>query len=227
MKKLTLLASLLAITIIPARAALVISEVNPGGSSASYGADWFELTNTGALSLDITGWKMDDSSAASGMAVALRGITSIGAGESVIFTEGNSTGSTDATIWANFETAWFGSSVPASFKIGGYGGSGVGLSTGGDGIAIFDGGGTLMAKVSFGSATTNFTFDNTAGLNNATISTLSAIGVNGAFLSNNGVEVGSPGVTPVPEPSTWITGAALVAFTGVLAVRRRRAAAQI
>lgn len=42
-----------------------------------------------------------------------------------------------------------------------------------------------MAKVSFGDATTGFTFDNAAGLDNATISALSAVGTNGAFFGRD------------------------------------------
>jgi len=47
--------------------------------------------------------------------------------------------------------------------------------------------------VQFAASTTGLTFDNTAGL--ATVTTLSAAGVNGAFLALDGVETGSPGTT--------------------------------
>ena len=66
---------------------VAITEVSPTGSSASYGADWFELTNTGSSALDITGWKMDDNSNSFAASVALRGVTSIAAGQSVVFLE--------------------------------------------------------------------------------------------------------------------------------------------
>ncbi len=131
MKKLTLLAALLASALVPAKAALLITEVYASGSSnGTYGADWFELTNTGTVALDITNWKIDDDSNSSSSAVAFRGITSIAAGESVVFFEGNSTGTNDSTIIASFKSAWFGSSVPASFRIGAYGGSGIGFGFG-------------------------------------------------------------------------------------------------
>src|SRR5262245_10929955 len=70
---------------------LIISEVDPSGSSASYGADWFEVTNTGASDVNIAGWKMDDNSNAFASAVALRNIpglpsvTTIPVGKSVVF----------------------------------------------------------------------------------------------------------------------------------------------
>ena len=187
---------------VAAHAQIIISEVDPTGSSASYAADWFELKNTGASAVDLTGWKMDDNSANFSLAVALRGITSIAAGQSVVFVEGNASGTTDATIDANFICAWFGGSAPVGFTIANYGGSGVGLSATSDAVNIYNSTGTLQAGVTFGASTAGFTFDNAAGLSGA-ISQLSAAGVNGAFLSFNGAETGSPGnVGPVPEPGT-------------------------
>ena len=89
------------------RADVIISEVSSTSSSnATYGADWFELTNTGAAAVDITGWKMDDGSHAFGAAVALNDVTSIDPGQSVVFMEGTS------ADYAAFESAWFGASVP-------------------------------------------------------------------------------------------------------------------
>ena len=95
-----------------------------------------------------------------------------------------------------FETVWFGGSAPAGFQIGTYTGSGVGLSTGGDEVNVFDAAGTHVTGVAFGASTTGQTFDNTAALGSATaplptISTLSVDGVNGAFTV--GAETGSPG----------------------------------
>src|SRR5262245_29066554 len=65
--------------------AIIISEVNPTGSgTVTYGADWFEVTNTGASDVNISGWKMDDNSNAFANAVALQGMTIIPAGKSAI-----------------------------------------------------------------------------------------------------------------------------------------------
>ena len=210
-----------------ASAAMLITEVDPSGSSAAYLADWFELTNTGDSAIDITGWKMDDNSNAFANAVALRGVTSIAAGQSVIFIEGTANGSTDAALQAAFKSAWWGSSVPNGLVFGGYGGSQVGLSGTADAVNIFDSSGTLIANVSFGAATASKTFDNTAGLNNATISTLSSAGVNGAFASFNAAEVGSPGVyappaVPVPA-SVWM----LFSGLGLLGANARRKRTQV
>lgn len=203
-----------------AKAQIIISEVDPTGSSdtATYAADWFELTNTGTSAVDITGWKMDDNSNSFALAVPLSLVgNSIAPGQSVVFVE--TTGSSLATIAPKFESAWFGSDVPAGFTIGGYGGSGVGLSSSSDAVNIFNGSGVLQANVTFGASTAGITFDNRAGTNGA-ISTNSSASVNGAFLSPAG-EIGSPGATP--EPSTWalMLGGALM-----LLVRRRNSAAK-
>ena len=67
-------------------ASLVISEVHPSGSgNGTYAVDWFELTNTGAAAVDVTGWKMDDNSNAFASAAALRGVGVIPAGKSAVF----------------------------------------------------------------------------------------------------------------------------------------------
>lgn len=204
-----------------AQASIIVSEVSAFGSgNGTYAADWFELTNTGSSAVDITGWKMDDISNAFGSAVALRGVSSIAAGQSVIFLEGAANGSTDATINAAFKSAWFGTSAPASLVLGNYGGSSVGLSTTADAVNIFDAGGALITRVDFGtSSSANRTFDNAAGLNNVTISLLSTPGVNGAFVSANGAEIGSPGrIAAVPEPESY---AIAMVGLGVLGLARR------
>ena len=150
------------------------------------------------LPSNITGWKMDDNSNTFGLAVALRGVTMIPAGTSAVFVEGLADGSTDAVLLANFSTAWTGSpTLPDGLLVGFYGGPGVGLSTSGDAVNLFDALGNRTTGVSFGASVTGFTFDNRAGLGSTTlplpvVSTLSAAGVNGAFLAADGVETGSP-----------------------------------
>ncbi len=199
--QITALAALFAAGVLNTQAQVVITEVDANGSAASYGADWWEIQNTGSTTLSLSGWKMDDSSASFSTAVALRGVTSLNPGQFAVFLEGTAAGDTDTSIDANFQTAWFGANpLPSTLSLGNYGGSGVGLNSTTDGVNLFDSTGTLMASVSFGASTAGHTFDNAAGLNNATISQVSQVGVDGAFTSANSAEVGSPGA--VPEPSS-------------------------
>jgi uncharacterized protein YjiK len=180
----------------PGTATLIISEVAPwssGNSLASLAVDWFEVTNIGTATADITGWKVDDSGPTLGTALALNGITSIAPGESVIFMETNAL----AAKKAAFLSLWFGANPPANLQIGNYTGAGIGLSSGGDALNLFDSTGTIRATVVFGSSPAGpvfSTFDNAVALNNATITTLSANGVSGAFVAaSDPNEVGSPG----------------------------------
>jgi uncharacterized protein YjiK len=191
-------------------AALVISEISPWSSGSSpYGADWFELTNTGTVAIDLTGFKMDDNSNAFANAVALTGVSTLAAGRSAVFVEGSA-----ATATA-FVDAWYSGVAPVGFTIGTYSGGGVGLSTGGDAVNIFDPAGNRVAGVAFGVSTTGRTFDNTAGVNSDAlplplVSTLSTVAVNKAFLAGDGTEIGSPGLKAVPvfvsEVSPWSSG---------------------
>jgi hypothetical protein len=177
-----------------ASTSLFVSEVHP--AAAGTGATtWtgFEITNAGFTAVNISGWKVDDSSNAFASAVPLSGVTSIAPGQSVIFIDGSVP--VDLNLFA---AAWFAGSVPSSLTIGTYGGSGIGLSTGGDAINLFDAGGNRITGISFGSATPNKTFDNAAGIGSTAlplpvVTTVSEAGVNAGFVSANGTETGSPG----------------------------------
>lgn len=216
MKKIFAVMALQAAAMLHGQANIIVSEVAPWSSgNSSLGADWFELTNTGAGALDITGWKVDDSSNSFGSAVALSGITSIAPGESVIFLESSS------SLATQFKSLWFGANAPAGLQVGNYSGSGIGLSTSGDAVNIFNSGGALQASVTFGTASSGplfATFDNGIGLNGTSVSLFSGEGVNGAFIAANGPgEVGSPGA--IPEPSTWAMIG--IGLAGVVIFRRR------
>ncbi|MEI9807466.1 MAG: hypothetical protein WDO16_06030 [Bacteroidota bacterium] len=69
--------------------------------------------------------------------------------------------------------------------------------------------GVLQASVLFGNSPTGpyRTFDNAAKLNNTTISQLSVVGINGAFIaSNDPAEIGSPGtIVNAPCPTITVT----------------------
>ncbi len=202
-----------------AQAQLAFTEVAPWSSgNSTVAADWFEITNLGSTAIDITGWKVDDNSNSFAASVALVGVSIIAPGQSVVFIEG-------AAANAQFANVWFGGTLPVGLQVGRYSGSGIGLSTGGDALNLFKADGTLVTRVDFGASPTAApfaTFDNAAGLSGVTLATLSAVGINGAFLAAAGGEIGSPGsVGVVPEPGTW---AMLLAGAGVVAgvARRRR-----
>jgi hypothetical protein len=246
-----------------AHAAIVITEVDPFGNSASYGGstggDWFELTNTGTSAVSIAGYTMTDNHAASNTATPYAvgatisignlsgsratfgpavltlagGATSLAAGQSAVFIESSSNASGSSTLIGKFESAWFGANVPANFLVGTYndgGGSGTlyGLGTDSDMVNIFNGstsGAALMASVAFGADTGTpvATFDNALGLNDVTLTQKSVAGVNGAFLSANGAEIGSPGAVPLP-PALILFSSGFAALAAVAGFGRRRGA---
>ena len=220
------LATLLIVGAPAAQAQVRITEVAPWSSGNSpIAADWFELTNTGSSAVSLTGWKMDDDSAAFSSAVAMSGIGSIGAGESVIFIETSSA----ATV-TSFISTWFNGAKPAGLQIGMYSGSGVGLGAGGDQVNVFDASGVLQAAIKFGTSdsTSPFqTFDNAQGVNGTgtTISLLSVTGSNGAFVAlGDSGEIGSPGsiATVVPEPASYALLLGGLVLIGALGRRARK-----
>jgi hypothetical protein len=178
-------------------------------SSSLVTPDWIELTNLGASPVDITGWRMDDNSFNPAVSVALSGITTIAPGESVVFIE-----SAAGAGIADFRSFW---GDLLAVQVGFYSGSGVGLSSGGDAVVIFDGSNVEINRVTFGSATSGVSF----GYNplTATFGALSEAGVFGARTSAGStpiVNIGSPGAIPAPGV------AALLALAGLGAARRRR-----
>jgi len=190
---------------------LRVTEVAPWSSGNSpVAADWFEVTNTGARAVDVTGWKFDDLSESFAGASPLTGITSIAPGESVIFIQT----ATLATTKAAFLSNWFGGSPPATLQVGAH--TGDGLGTGGDVVNLFDSNGTRQAKVTFGtspSAAPFTTFDNSVGADNTAITQASAVGVNGAFVAaNSSIEIGSPSTTvsaPIGASTVSIAAASI------------------
>ena len=192
---------------------LYISEVAPWSSgNSAVGADWFELTNGGAAPLDLSGWTFDDSSAVFAQSAALTGVTTLAPGESAIFLE---TAAPEATRDA-FIATWFGGEAPAGLQIGSYTGKGLGLSTGGDAVTLFDPEGTQRASLSFGpspAAAPFASFDNAAALNGAATATLSTPGTFGAFTAASAAEIGSPGTVGrlyISEIAPWASGSSAV-----------------
>lgn len=193
--------AILALIANASQAQVKITEVM--SSSGTNGtADWFELTNLGITDVDITGWKMDDSSFALATAYALNGVTSIPAGKSVIFLESSSA----VTDIATFKTFW---GLNDNVLIGTYTGSQIGLSSSNDGVIIFDGSGVEVNRVSFAAATTGSTFywlyDKSAPsyvLSSTGVSTVGTVaGVTSSQITITSVDalgnIGSPGTAVV------------------------------
>jgi hypothetical protein len=193
-----------------AHASLRITEAMSSSGTGGT-ADWFEVTNYGSSAVDITGYRMDDNSFSSASSVALNGITSIGAGETVIFVEG-------AAVDVNgFRSFWGGLS---GVSIGYYSGSGVSFGSGGDSVVLFDASGTeVTARATFGAATTGSSFYFGLASNTGIVSTVGTIGTQVTFATTgNPVNIGSLGTAiGVPGPGAL----ALLGVAG-LAARRRR-----
>lgn len=178
--------------------------------------DWFELTNYGSSAISISGLRVDDSSYNFAVSVALSGITSIGAGESVIFIE-----SAAGAALASFRSFWGGL---AGVQVGYYSGSGVGLSSGGDGLVLFNAAGAEIGpRLSFGAATSGSSFfwgyDASGSIDPAYNALVSTAGTNGTQVgfSASG-DTGSLGTAlGVPTPGAC----ALLGLAG-LGSRRRR-----
>ncbi len=198
-----------AVVSIAAAAASGQIRITEAMSSSLVTPDWIELTNLGSAPVDIAGWRMDDNSFNPAVSVALAGITTIAPGESVVFIE-----SAAGAAIADFRAFW---GDLASVQIGFYSGSGVGLSSGGDAVVIFDGSNVEINRVTFGSATSGTSF----GYNplTATFGALSEVGSFGGRTSAGSTpiaNIASPGAIPTPA------AAALLGLAGLVAGRRRR-----
>ena len=199
-----------------ASASLRITEVmssSAGGGSPT--GDFFEVTNYGSSAVSMSGWKMDDNSFAIGNAVALSGISSIGAGESVIFIE-----SVAGAAVNSFKTFWGGLS---GVQVGYYSGSGISFGSGGDSAMLCNASAAEATRVTFGAATAGKSFF--WGYNAATgavdpsynvlVSSVGTIGTQVTFTSSG--DTGSLGTAIIPTPGA----VALLGLAGLI-VRRRR-----
>ncbi len=205
-----------------ANADLIITELST--KSALNPEDYFELTNTGSTAFDLTGWRFDDESASLADSAALNGITSIAAGESVVFFLIDSADAAADT--ALFRSYWGGL---AGVQVGWYDGPGLGK---GDAITLFDANGDIAISLAYGMTSPAEThagdwaagnwdgsdiYENEAaiwvpGSNGQFV--LAADGVYGSFQNSAG-EWGSPGIVPAP-------GALALLGLGALTARRRR-----
>lgn len=187
---------------------LRITEAMTKSSVTDITPDWVELTNYGDTAIDITGWRIDDNSFSWGAAAALTPYTTgtlaawttIEPGESVVFLETATAASSIPTL----QSLWnLGTGVGAvrNPKLGSYSGSGLSLSSSGDGVALFSADSQQVTRVSFGAATTGYTFfwnyDSAGVLATAPLGSVSADGVGYAYTSGSASMVGSPGIATV------------------------------
>ena len=190
----------------------VMSSSNGGGLPTP---DWIEVTNYGASAVDLTGWRIDDGSFSVAVSAALTGVSTIGAGESVIFIE-----SAGGAGISAFRTFWGGLS---GVQVGYYSGSGLGFSSGGDGACLFDTTSTILSQVSFGVATSGSSFfygwDASGVLDSAYNAVVSTVGIIGtqSTVSASGDTASIGSALAVPAPGAL----ALLGLAG-LANRRRR-----
>ena len=202
--------------------------------------DWFEITNLGNSAYDLTNHRMDDNSFLIANSIPLVGISSIGAGESVIFIETSNTLRTtyanDAGVVSAFKNNWGGLS---GIQVGYYNGQTLGVSLGsaGDGVTLFSniaansgtelpgpfGTSSNLIRVSFGAATSGSSFY--WSYDSAGASTSSATGVitdanaPGTLITwNNGATAMNATPGTIPEPSS--VSLMLLGFSGLLALRR-------
>jgi len=191
--------------------------------------DWFEITNLGNSAYDLANHRMDDNSFLIANSIPLVGISSIGAGESVIFIE-----SAAGASVAAFKTNW---GLGASVQVGYYSGSGVSLSSSGDGVTLFSntaansgtelpgpfGTSSNLIRVSFGAATPGSSFY--WSYDSAGASTSSATGVitdanaPGNLITWNNVATAmnaTPGTIPEPSSASLL----MLGGLGLIALRR-------
>ncbi len=179
-----------------ANAELAITEImsdsdHVGGTDG----DWWELTNTGPVSIDLTGYSWDDNDQQAGQNVF--GNITIGPGESIIIL--NDTGSSTALWKSEWPLASGVNVYGRSHFIGGF--PGIGSS---DDVVLFDTGNVLVTAVTYPSRTSTISNEwDTDGI----FLGLSVIGENGAYQSTNSTpNVASPGYAVLGEPCVGGSG---------------------
>ena len=192
---------------------LIITEVMSSSSHTNTTAngDWFELYNSGASAVDLTGYSWDDNGQIAGTA-DFNGLTLAAGGTLIVCEETIGAEAAWRTVWGLAESV-------AVVNLGGT--EFQGLGAGGDGVYIYDSLSQLVTNVTFGASTAGYSFEwNTSGESLG----LSVNGENGAFqagpTAGGGPDIASPGVA-IPEPLTGL----LTGFCGLglLLYRRLRA----
>ncbi len=182
--------------------------------------DWWEVTSFAPTPISLLGWRLDDNSASLGNAHTITNDVTILPGESVVFVE--------VLLPEQFRKWWGEANLPAGLKIVSYSGSGLGLSSGGDAIRLWDATTTSsadpIASADFGAATPGISFNYNP--ETGVFGDKSVLGQNGVIAAESaasgGQDIGSPGriregVDPVLPPvvsATLANGQVKVRFQG-------------
>jgi len=173
--------------------------------------DWWEITSFSPVPISLSGWRFDDNSASLGSAITFADTNlTILPGESIVFVE--------RLTPDQFRTWWGANNLPTGLKIVTYTGSGIGLSSGGDGLRLWNATATANTDtidgVDFPAGDPGISFN--FNPDTREFGKLSVLDLNGVFQAPatlEGVkEWGSPGrikagtiVTPVKPPLLTIT----------------------
>ena len=173
--------------------------------------DWWEITSFSPVPFSLSGWRFDDNSASLGSAITFADTNlTILPGESIVFVE--------RLTPDQFRTWWGTNNLPTGLKIVTYTGSGIGLSSGGDGLRLWNATATANADtidgVDFPAGDPGISFN--FNPDTREFGKLSVLDLNGVFQAPatlEGVkEWGSPGrikagtiVTPALPPLLTIT----------------------
>jgi hypothetical protein len=191
-----------AIAALSAQAQLAITETmsnastNLGAGLVVQGPDFWELSNFGNISIDLTGYRFNDADATLGgdaNSAAFNGVI-IAPGESIVFAQA---GTTVVTNRDDFIAWWGATNVPATLQVIFY--TGNGQSSSGDSIVLWDAAATsdsdYLDRADFGEATRgrSFTYDT-----NGVHGILSTNGIRKAFKAVSSDDEGSPGTNSGP-----------------------------
>lgn len=219
----------MALSLSSSRAQLAITETmsdaastnSVAGTAVVKGPDFWELSNFGNTTIDLSGYRFNDADATLGgdaISYVFDGV-SISPGESIVFVQ---SGTTVVTNRDSFIEWWGTTNIPVDLQVYFY--TGNGQSGSGDSIVLWDNLATSDAdyldRADFGAATTghSFTYDS-----NGVHGAVSTNGVRGAFTAVTSDDEGSPGtnsgpvalvITKQPTPATLTSPASSdVTFT--------------
>lgn len=189
---------------------LLITEAHSTGSAEFQ--DWWELTSSDSRPINLKGYRFDDDSQSLAVAITITNDVVIQPGETIVLVETTAARPMDP---AQFR-AWWGTNLPPQLKIVVYAGSGIGLSSSGDALYLWNAAATansdFICGVTFGAAPSSprrtFVYNVDSPERQTPVpgllTLLSAVGVNGAWAASNG-DVGSPGriIEPVQVQIAW------------------------